>query len=73
MFQSVPSCCCYFRRETFITVPSSQMEEEEEEEEEADLGTPARLDTAHGEEEEEDWGQVTDYLVKKGSCSLLLY
>ncbi|XP_056229532.1 WD repeat-containing protein 62 isoform X2 [Seriola aureovittata] len=36
------------RRETFITVPSSQMEEEEEEEEgEADLSTPARLQSAH--------------------------
>ncbi|XP_070685010.1 WD repeat-containing protein 62 isoform X2 [Pempheris klunzingeri] len=37
------------RRETFITVPSSQLPqmEEEEEEEEADLRTPARLDSTH--------------------------
>ncbi|KAM9358601.1 WD repeat-containing protein 62 [Symphorus nematophorus] len=35
------------RRETFITVPSSQLPQmEEEEEEEADVRTPARLDSA---------------------------
>ncbi|XP_035536469.1 WD repeat-containing protein 62-like [Morone saxatilis] len=36
------------RRETFITVPSSQLPLMEEEEEEADLRTPARLDTVQG-------------------------
>lgn len=49
-----------FRRETFITGPSSQLPQmEEEEEEEADLRTPARLDSAQGEEEE-DGGRITE-------------
>ncbi|XP_069581476.1 WD repeat-containing protein 62 isoform X1 [Brachyistius frenatus] len=54
-----PSKQLNIRRETFITAPSSQLPQMmEEEEEEVDHGTPARLDSAPGEEEV--WGRVKD-------------
>lgn len=56
VFRFVYTRCC-FRRETFITVPSAQLRQMEEEEEEAELRTPARLDSAQGEEDEENWPQ----------------
>lgn len=50
VFQFVYTRCC-FRRETFITVPSAQLPQMEEEEEEAELRTPARLNSDQGEED----------------------
>lgn len=51
VFGFVYTRCC-FRRETFITVPSAQLPQmEEEEEEEAELRTPARLNSDQGEED----------------------
>ncbi len=64
------SRCC-FRRETFITVPSSQLPQMEEEEEEADLRTPARPDSAHGEDE--DWGQIIDHLSEEVKSVLFMW
>lgn len=50
VFGFVYTQCC-FRRETFITVPSAQLPQMEEEEEEAELRTPARLNSDQGEED----------------------